>query len=83
MTPFTVMILVCSLAIDHAACQPETARAKLYGPQVANEVQCGFIGQTTIAQTAAEVRPDPGKEYVKIVCTHSSDPLARKTAALP
>lgn len=83
MTPFTILILVCSMALDHAACQPETARASVQGPQVANEVQCGFIGQTTIASTAAEVRPDPGKEYLKIVCTHSSNPLARKTAELP
>ncbi|HEY1736172.1 MAG TPA: hypothetical protein VGG12_05970 [Methylovirgula sp.] len=79
MTPFTILILVCSASLDHSACQPETARAAVQGPQVASEMECGFIGQTTIAATAAEVRPDPKSEYLKIVCTHS----ANKTAELP
>jgi hypothetical protein len=81
MTPFTVLILVCSMALDHAACQPDTARASLYGPHVANEIECAKIGQTTIAGTAAEVRPEPGKEYLKIVCSHSM--AGKKTAQLP
>lgn len=83
MTPFSILILVCSLALDHAACKPETARAAVHGPQVASEMECGLIGQTTIAQTAAEVRPDPKTEYVKIVCTRSGNTLGRNTAELP
>lgn len=79
MTPFTVLILICSMSLDHAACQPDTARASVQGPRVASEIACGQVGMTTIAQTAAEVRPEPGKEYLKIVCSHSA---ARKTADL-
>jgi hypothetical protein len=72
MTPFTVLILICSMSLDHAACQPDTARASVEGPHVASEMACGQLGQITIAQTAAEVRPEPGKEYLKIVCTRSA-----------
>jgi hypothetical protein len=71
MTPFTVLILICSISLDHSACQPDTARASVEGPHVASEMACGQLGQITIAQTAAEVRPEPGKEYLKIVCTRS------------
>lgn len=74
MMPFTILILVCSMALDRAACQADTARAVLQGPHVASEIECGKIGQTTIAATAAEVRPEPGKEYLKIVCMRRSVP---------
>lgn len=80
MTPFTILILVCSMALDHAACQPDTAVDVVHGPKVASEMQCGFIGQTTLAGTA--IAPRPGLEYVKIVCSHSGSPTARKTAEL-
>jgi hypothetical protein len=82
MTPFTVLILICSMSLDHAACQLDTARASVQGPHVASEMECGRLGQMTIAQTAAEVRPEPGKEYLKIVCSHSGSATARKTADL-
>lgn len=80
MTPFTILILVCSMALDHAACQPDTAVDVVQGPKVASEIQCGLIGQTTIAATA--VAPRPGLEYLKIVCSHSGSVTARKTAEL-
>jgi hypothetical protein len=82
MTPFTVLILICSMSLDHAACQPDTARASVQGPHVASEMACGQLGQITIAQTASEVRPEPGKEYLKIVCSHSGSAGGRKTADL-
>ncbi len=80
MTPFTILILVCSMALDHAACQPDTAVDVVRGPNVANEIECGKIGQTTIAATA--VAPRPGIEYLKIVCTHVGSQIGRKTAEL-
>jgi hypothetical protein len=82
MTPFTILILICSMAIDHSACQLDTARASVQGPHVASEIECGRVGQTTIAATAAEVRPEPGKEYLKIVCSHTNSLTGRKTADL-
>jgi len=77
---FTILILVCSVALDHAACQPDTAIDVVHGPQVASEVECGKIGQTTLAATA--LAPRPGMEYVKIVCTHTGALNARKTAEI-
>lgn len=79
MTPITILILVCSMAIDHAACQPETAVDVVQGPKVANEMQCGLMGQATLAANGAALAPRPGREYVKVVCRHSG---ARKTAEL-
>lgn len=80
MTPFTILILVCSMALDHGACQKDTAVSWTKGPTVANEIECGKIGQTTIATT--EVKPRPGLEYLKIVCTHSGAPASHTTAEL-
>lgn len=77
---FTILILVCSVALDHSACQPETAVDVVHGPKVASEIECGKVGQTTLASTA--LAPRPGLEYVKIVCRHSSALNAKKTAEL-
>lgn len=68
MTPFTIIALVCAIGLDHSACQLDTARASAVVGRVASEIECGKIGQSQIAATAAEVRPEPGKEYLKIVC---------------
>jgi hypothetical protein len=69
---FSVLILVCSLALDHAACQPDTAISVVQGPKVENQMMCGLMGQSTIATTA--VAPRPGEEYLKIVCKRSESP---------
>ncbi|QXX76328.1 hypothetical protein MHY1_03168 [Methylovirgula sp. HY1] len=82
MTPFTVLILVCSMALDHAACQPNTAVDVIRGPKIANEMQCGKMGQATLAANGAALAPRPGLEYVKIVCAHSAGLDAPKTADL-
>jgi hypothetical protein len=72
---FTIMILICSINIDSAACQPDTAIDIVQGPKVKNELMCGLMGQTTVAGTA--IAPRDGKEYMKIVCSRPS-----KTASL-
>jgi hypothetical protein len=66
--PFSILILVCSLAVSHADCQPDTAISTTAGPPVQNEMMCGLRGQTTIATT--QVAPRPG-EYLKLVCSRS------------
>jgi len=76
MSTFSILILVCSMSLDHAACQPDTAIDVVQGPKVQNELMCGLFGQTTIAATA--VAPRAGEEYVKIVCRRASE--ARRTA---
>jgi hypothetical protein len=80
MTPFTIVILICSMAVDHSACQPDTAVDVVQGPKVANERMCGFMGQATVAGTA--IAPRPGEEYMKIVCARSGTVNARHTAEL-
>ena len=63
---FTILILVCSMNIDHSACQPDTALDVVQGPKVANELMCGLEAQTTLATTA--LAPRDGEEYVKVIC---------------
>jgi hypothetical protein len=74
---FTVLLLVCSMSLDHAACQPDTAINVVQGPKVENPLMCGLLGQSTLATTA--VAPRPGEEYLKIVCKRSDK---RETAGL-
>ena len=66
MTPFTIVILICSLSVSHADCQPDTALDVVQGPRVSRETDCGFMGQAAIATTAIVPRPD--EEYAKIIC---------------
>ncbi len=67
--PFTIVILICSMAIEHSACQPNTAIDVVQGPKVENERMCAFYGQTTVAGTA--IVPREGQEYMKVMCTRS------------
>jgi len=78
--PFTIVILICSMAIEHSACQPNTAVDVVQGPKVENEHQCAFLGQTTIATTA--VAPRPGEEYMKVICSRSGSEHSSNTAQL-
>ena len=71
MMPFQIVILICSMAVDHAACQLDTAIDVVQGPKIANESLCGFAGQATIAKTA--IKPRPGEEYMKVICQRSGD----------
>lgn len=82
MTPFTILILVCSMAIDHAACQPNNALDVVQGPKVRSASQCGLLGQATLAANGAALAPRPGHEYMKIVCRPSRPKTGHKTAVL-
>ncbi len=66
MLPFTIVVLICAMAVDHAACQPDTAADIVQGPQVPNEIMCGLYAEAMLATTA--IVPRPGEEYSKIVC---------------
>lgn len=66
MTPYSVLILICSLSVSPSECRPETAIDVVQGPKVQNQLQCGFMGQASIAATA--IAPREGQEYMKIVC---------------
>lgn len=74
MNPFTVLLLICSMGLSVDECRPDTARATIKGRHAPNEIVCAQIAQFTIADTAPEVRPEPGKEYLKIVCARTGGP---------
>ena len=71
---FQILILVCSVGVAPADCQPETAIDIINGPSVASEVTCGLHGQAYIAQTS--LRPRAANEYVKIKCLHPAEKAA-------
>lgn len=66
MAAFTILILVCSVALSRADCHPKTAVDVVRGPTVKSEIMCGLFGQTQLASTA--LAPKPGSEYTKIMC---------------
>ncbi len=68
------------MALDHAACRPDTAVDVVQGPKVDSARMCGIMGQATIASTA--IVPRPGEEYMKIVCQRSVDPSSSHRADL-
>ena len=68
---FKMLILVCSVALPHADCQPNTALDVIQGPEVANELMCGFQGQAYLATTALGVHLGRN-EYLKIKCSRTT-----------
>jgi hypothetical protein len=60
-----LVILICALTLDHAHCQPETARVVMTGPESESQAACMFRGQAYLADSAIEVHTG---EYVKIEC---------------
>lgn len=78
MNSFTILILVCATSLSHSECQPETALTMIRGPQVQNELMCGFLGQTTLASSAVAPRPD--REYAKIMCLRTTETAAKDPA---
>lgn len=71
MTPYSILILICSLSVSPSECRPETAIDVVQGPKVQSWAQCGFLGQATIASTT--IAPREGLEYMKIVCRRASE----------
>lgn len=63
---YKVMILICALGVDHAACTPDTAVDIVRGPLAHSLSQCMTESQTTIASTS--IAPQAGKQYMKVVC---------------
>ena len=76
MTPFTVLILICAMTLDQAACQPSTATDVIRGPKVASEIECLRLAQPTLAANGSALAPRPGLEYVKIQCARSREATA-------
>lgn len=69
--PIHIVILVCALATPRADCTRDTAIDVTQGPQVANELMCGKMGQAVLAGTA--ITPRPGIEYAKLICVRNAE----------
>jgi hypothetical protein len=87
MSEYSIVILICSIALSHAECQPNTALDVVRGPKVDNAVMCAMNSQTMMASTDL-VQGDRG-QYMKVVCAPSknveqwrAEIEARKSAVL-
>ena len=60
-----ILVLICPISVDHAACNASSALDVVRAMQVSNPQQCGFMAQALMAQTT--IAPDPGKQYMKVV----------------
>ena len=69
MSGYSIVILICSTALSHSDCQPDSALDVVRGPQVDNAVMCALNAQTMMARTDL-VQAD-GAQYMKVVCTPS------------
>lgn len=61
-----ILVLICPMSLDHAACTPDTAVDVVRSMRVSSVQQCVFMGQAMLAPTA--LVPDPSKQYVKVMC---------------
>ena len=71
MAGYSIMILICSTALSHSDCQPNTALDVVRGPQVDNAIMCSLNAQTMIART--DLVQGDGTQYMKVVCTPSKN----------
>ena len=69
---FTVLILICSTTIEQAACTSDNAYDVVRGPYARTISQCIQESQATIAATS--LAPEPGKQYLKVVCASAQSP---------
>ncbi len=69
-----VLVLICAVTTDRADCDLNTAVDVITTAQASTPQQCGFMGQALIAPTS--IAPEPGKQYVKIMCVHEKVALA-------
>jgi hypothetical protein len=71
MPGYLIVILICSTALSHPDCQPDTALDFVRGPQVDNPVMCALNAQTMLART--DLVQAGGAQYMKVVCARSKN----------
>ena len=69
MAGYSMVILICSTALSHSDCQPNTALDVVRGPQADVSVMCALNSQTMIART--DLVQAGGAQYMKVVCAPS------------
>ena len=88
MSAYSIVILICSTALSHTDCRPDTALDVVRGPSVDNIVMCSLNAQTVIART--DLLRGDNSQYMKAICAPSKSAdqwkgeiEARKSAANP
>ena len=66
MSDYSIVILICSTALSHSDCQPNTALDVMRGPEVDNPVMCALNAQTMLARIWRNA-------IQKVVCTRSKN----------
>ena len=66
MSGYSIVILVCSTALSHLDCQPNTAVDVVRGPQVDNVMMCSMNAQMMMARR--DLVQSDGSQYMKVVC---------------
>jgi hypothetical protein len=69
MAGYSMVILICSTALSHSDCQPNTALDIVRGPQVDISVMCALNSQMMMART--DLVQAGGAQYMKVVCAPS------------
>ena len=77
MADYSIVVLICSVALSHPDCQPDTALDVVRGPAVENPVMCGLNAQTMMART--DLVQAGGGQYMKVVCTRAKNADRWKT----
>ena len=65
MSSYSIVILICSMALSHSECQLNNAIDVVRGPQVDNVVMCSLNAQMMLART--DLAQGEG-QYMKVVC---------------
>jgi hypothetical protein len=71
MSGYSIVILICSTALSHADCRPNTALDLVRGPQVDNPMMCMMNAETMIARTGLLRSAYP--QYMEVVCAPSKN----------
>ena len=73
----SVVVLICSLTIAPQDCTSANAVATLRGGEANTPMSCGTELQAMLGRSA--IKPDPEKEYAKIVCRRQTSVAENKS----
>jgi len=63
---YSIIVLICSMALSHSDCQLKTALDIVRGPQADNPVMCAMYAQVMMART--DLMRGDGAQYMKVLC---------------
>jgi hypothetical protein len=63
---YKILVLICGIGTPGQSCDLGTAVEVVATDEAPSAQQCGFRGQALLA--ASSMMPEPGKQYLKILC---------------